>query len=325
MGWVGLFFKKSLALNNDFSDVVLFSDARTLKNIPIESQCTFSVGLSKIITLRESSILQLLSIRELFEGFRIYLTERRNLRSDKSLFNTLTYFNSVRILDVILFQMSLMKLANKKIHYGGHFDPFIMILSDCRKKKLIEFELNLYQHGVFEKPKFGIFKKYYGDRYNLLYPESQYFLKKNLNGNKHCSFSISRSTTKIDKLLNHNQKSFVALAFQNDNFELDQIILDEIIGTKNIEIGVYLHPATSSKIKRSLYKKYPNISFYCNDRFLNVDILITRYSSLAIEYYHIGKSCFFVPFGYSICIFEDPEIRQKIIEIGELKRVVQNL
>ena len=318
-GFFFLFFKKKVELSLDQRDIILFADGRALKVIVEKEGQIFTVGLRKVLLQREPSILLILNWKELFNGyilFRKILSEKKN---NDVIFNELTYINSVRVLDLVLFEIAASKLHDKTIHYSGHFDHYISVLSHLRESRRVDFKLNCYQHGVFEKSKGHSFKKIFCDTYTLLFKESEDFFISNLSKNRDCVIITNVYNSNITARFSCKDSQIIVLAFQNDNFQLDKLLLNEILKSSKIKPLVYLHPATSKKIQNGLRQQYPDIDFFLKERFSNVDILITRYSTIGIDYLKLGVKTYFIPFGYEICIFNDKLISKNVISLEELK------
>jgi hypothetical protein len=67
---------------------------------------------------------------------------------------------------------------------------------------------------------------------------------------------------------------------------------------------VYLHPLTNTRQQGMLARLFPKAHLIRHERHSDVDLLITRYSTIGIEYHRLGIPVLFFPFTDSVCVFD---------------------
>jgi len=293
---------------NNLSSRRFFSD----KTIPAR------MGLYNFHDFNYPHILQILSIKELIgalrlavQNYELFVSGCRQkcaaLGENWSLFRRLTQCGRLTYFDAILHFMAFEKMAGT-IHFDGHFEMYITILSMLREHGALG-KLVGYQHGVFEYPPAG--RKYipmFTDEYHLLFSESEAWIRSNMQKNTACKFILNDSPVSLKfQMYAKKPRAYVVAFAAAEFFDNDQIIVNRILSIrrrlgKELSVLVYFHPFFPGVIKSALRDQ--GVEGFNKVRHKNVDLFITRCSTLGIEYQRIGVPVIFVPFGDGICVFE---------------------
>jgi len=194
------------------------------------------------------------------------------------------------------------------IHFAGHFEMYVSILSLLREHGAIG-RLIGYQHGLFEySPKGRAYRPLYTDRYFILFPESENWVKHHMISNPDCKIIVPPAASSLAfQILYRNPHSHVIAFGAAEGMDLDQRIINRLLEMRarlstNLLIIIYFHPFFPN-IMKSSWREQGVIGFN-KMRHNNIDLFITRYSTLGLDYHHIGVPVLFVPFDDGVCAFE---------------------
>ena len=125
-----------------------------------------------------------------------------------------------------------------------------------------------------------------------------------------------------------NFKKAAAIALQSDDFESDAVLMQHLtplVMAGFVVIG-YVHPATSRKQLRVLQLRFPYITFEQKRRYANVDIIITRYSTLAMDYVAMGVPAIFWAARDRVCVsMSENSLIHEIAELDGLMLSVNKM
>ena len=320
---IGYLFYKKVEINK--KDIFLFTRLFELNNIPNKFQ-TIKVNLFPFIKINEISwhMYSLLNLQEILKTTIIsfikfpntYLKIFLNCRRDKIPFFKYIVLNKLcltTVLELNLLYLCLTKIDKESnIANSEHFTPYMHLLSVYRlSNRKNSWSLHLYQHGVYELDKFQrAYNKVYADKMFYKFKQSLAWIKENYILNTNCSFNFIESK-QISKSYLKKKKKLIAYAssgfYIQDNFILKKLntLQKE---NKNIEILFYPHPQLNLRESKNMLKKYNRCKLIIRERFLNIDLLITGYSSLGLDYLNLNVKVLFVPFEDKICAFNDDSL-----------------
>lgn len=281
---------------------------------------TFPVrlGLYNLRYFKYFHLLQILSNREcvgaIHLALRTYVTFRSNCRrmceqrgESWTVFRRLTLCGRLHHLDAILHAMAFEKYGGD-IHFAGHFEMYVSILSLLREHRAIG-RLIGYQHGLFEyAPKGKAYRPLYTDRYFILFPESENWIKHHMITNPNCEIIAFPTASSLTfQALYCKPHSHVIAFGAAEGMDLDQCIINRLLEMRvrmsgNFLIIIYFHPSFPNRMK-SAWREQGVIGFN-KARHKNIDLFITRYSTLGLDYHRIGVPVLFVPFDDGVCAFE---------------------
>lgn len=165
----------------------------------------------------------------------------------------------------------------------GHYDEYATWLGILSFQ--YGFIYSIYQHGVvaadeYVKNRIECNNFYAFDKYSINIFRSKIIRNESCNYYLY-DFPSSVHFERIDKLPNNY---YIGIAEQ-DNYEWTSRIIDMLLKTSNIRIILMLHPLSKNKYK---YKKNSKIKV-TSKKIINIDLLITENSTLALDYYKKQK------------------------------------
>lgn len=201
----------------------------------------------------------------------------------------------LRTLDCLLAERSLQMVG--KLSTSGHFDVYTTIASCLRRKRVVDYYSGV-QHGLYEVFFAGQPCKLFFDRYDFLFEDSrEYALESLIDANVVGCFRVGPKGLNLIKCsYSDKKKKIIAFGFQNDNIEEDLALLDvfyKALDRKRFILIAYLHPQTGLEVVKGIKKSYPSAHVEIKDRFSNVDLVVTRYSTLGVDYALLGVKVIF--------------------------------
>ena len=294
----------------------LFTNLRHRRFFRPEAQPT-RVGLYNLRYLSYPHVLARLSIREWLWGLALAhrtfraaeahcQTRCRELGEDWSVFRRLVLHGRLLHADTVLHAMAFEKYGGE-IWTAGHFDRYLGIASQLRERNALG-RLSACQHGLFEYPPKGrTYEAIFPDEYYLLFPESRRWVEANFIKNRQCCIYLApfKSHIEYETLPREPGKKVVAFAAQ-ELHPLDDPIVQRILSLKSrveygIDVLVYAHPLFPRIADRC---ESQGIRVFATERHHNIDVLVTRFSTLGIDYHRLGVRVLFVPFEDEVCVFE---------------------
>jgi len=302
--------------------ISLISNVTHLKYLGTGRQ-VFRVGLHNFRFLQYPHILSVLTLREqcgvawrALGSLRQFLVSCRD-ECDKrgidfKIFRRLCNIGYLRFADYTLQYMALKKLGRVEVAVANQFEVNASFLSTYRDIGL-EFSLVGYQHGLFElPPEPHQYSPLHFDEYHLLFRESEPWFVKKLLSNPDCVIKYRKYTSHINWHILDRQSFDKVIAFAGqDSTPYDLKIIDTVLSyaeDRNALLLIYLHHN---------YRDFPlqhriesrNLKIFLRERHENIDLLITRYSTLAMDYrIGLGINVLFVPGSDSVCIFENDTV-----------------
>ena len=319
------FFKRKI--KSQGKNIFLFTHNSQLKNIP-NFFIKYRVNLYPFISIKNSSkhIFVFLNLKEILYSIifsfinspNVYLGIYDVCKKEKINFIKYIFFNSLnltRILELNLLYLCLKKIDKSiTISTASQFCPFLQLLSIYKiSNKNNSWYLHLFQHGVYEIDRFKrSYSKIYLDTLSYKYNESVKWIIENYIFNKNFilkKFQYENTINSYFKSKNNNKIiAYASSAF----YERDHLILQKLESLQkqnnNLEIIFYPHPVLSFDDIRNQFKKYKNLIIKFKERYRNIDLLITGYSSSGLEHLNLEIKVLFIPFDDSICAFQDKYI-----------------
>jgi len=285
-------------------------------------------GLFPMVSLRNfnNHIYKFLYYQEflyvIFKSFLIYPYLIKNLERACKIRNisflNYVFFNNINLSSIIelnLLNITLKKIDNiESISCSSQFCPYLQLLSLFKvQNKKSKWILNLYQHGVYEIDRLKReYRKVYADNIFYKYSSSLKWLKLKYIFNKNCNFFRIEKINKenfID-LSKYTKGKLIAYA-SSGFFERDHIILRKLISIqermKDLSIIYYPHPEFVDKANE-ITRRYSSIKVSKYQRYRKINLLITGYSSLGLDYINLDVNVLFIPFDDSICAFKDKSL-----------------
>lgn len=228
-----------------------------------------------------------ISITEFFKNFsRIKKSELTNVQKASNYVNNTFIYRFLFVIEFMVLKEIIG--AKEKIFMAGYNDRTSLIISKICEKNNIH--LSILQHGVLGRKE--NWKPLKANRFFYLYLFSKEYIS--------CQIEVNSSTELI--LLPKRTSSLNLGTFQNGKFKKniayatspadsgkDILLLNQLkkdLFEKEYNLLIYPHPLE----KESTYKGLKNDEsvFLTRKRHKNVSYLISRYSTLGIDYYEAG-------------------------------------
>lgn len=221
-------------------------------------------------------------------------------------FQNMTLFGRLRYFDAILHLIAFEKYG-REVWFVEHFDMYVMVLSLLREKGAISNLIGC-QHGFFEyPPKSRSYLPLFTDAYWLKHAQSRTWVVNNLLKNKNCKIYVDEKRAQmVFKILERESNvkvvAYAAQEFLDWDFQIiDKLLLMKKKSGMKLSVLLYLHPSFPGVMKAEWIKAGLRVE---KDRHKNIDLLITRFSTIGFEYHRIGVPVIFVPFDDRVCVFE---------------------
>ena len=280
----------------------------------------FRVGLHNFRFFRYPHILSVLTLRELCAGFwyarktyrkflRSCRQECENRNTDFLVFHRLCNTGYFRFADYLLTYRVLKKLQPVEVGIASQLEVNASFLSTYRAAGL-DILLVGYQHGLFEEPPSPHRYEPIGfDTYYMLYQESEAWFLRNMLGNTDCVIKYRDKATMISwQTLDRSGFDKVLAFAAQDSSPQDIEIIDAMLSYAegaNALVLLYSHP-NYQNFPTQRWRNIVNFRAFPHERHKNIDLLVTRYSTMAMDYRSsLGKSILFVPGSDSMCILEN--------------------
>ena len=152
--------------------------------------------------------------------------------------------------------------------------------------------------------------------------------------NEDCIFRFTGFTSTLSWQNYKNNKYTIAVAsqdwFTNQTLDLLEILLDKV-RNKNINVVVFPHYREYADQYKDIRTKYPYLIVETGDRYANIDLLITFYSTIVYDFWSVNPSlhvkCLRIP-GYepgyygrkNVLVYDDAKVLVESIstEIGKI-------
>lgn len=230
------------------------------------------------------------------------------LGEDWATFQHLAFCGRLRHLDAVLHAMALEKHGGE-VWCPGHFDMYVFIASELRERGALT-RLVGCQHGLFEHAPAGHrYEKLYADAYLLLFEESRRWVVANFLKNPECTVTLDAKPAHIEFQVFERAPGTRVVAFAAQEIALcDERLIERLLAIKarsdqQVEVLLYSHPLYPCENADWAAK---GLKTFARERHGNIDVLITRFSTLGIDYHRQGVPMLFVPFDDRVCIFDDP-------------------
>ncbi|WP_157787552.1 hypothetical protein [Pusillimonas noertemannii] len=310
------------------NSIFIYTDRRQLR-FAIRDYSTKCIGLRKFLrTFRRGHIYSFLSLREVIQCFVDVPEVRRRL--DKEVRTSclidgvepwqllsLSAFGFFRCFDLLLAHTALKKVKN--IEFSSHFDVYVSLASRMRQTGEIEF-LSGIQHGLYEVFAYGDPMPLYCDEYCLLFVESEAYFKRFLNANPACELRYRKRAVAFNQFLLRND--VVAVALQADDKVSDEkllVFLSDLAPQLGFVLVAYIHPSSSSRYIKHLRNRFPSVLCEPSVRYADITVVITRYSTLAMDYVANGIPAIFWGFSDHVCvIYSDNKLIYEVERLQDM-------
>ncbi len=302
--------------------IALITHPRQLKHLDPEQQA-FRVGLHNFRFFQYPHLLSVLTLREMGTGFwrarRDYGEFMRSCRRecekrgvDWAVFRRLCNLGYLRFAGYVLSYLALKHLGEVEVATTVQLEACSSFLSTYRAAGLA-LKLVGHQHGLFELPPHPYQYEPIGfDTYYLRYTESETWFLKTMLSNRDCVIRHRAQASTIDWQTVDREGFNKVLAYAaQDTLPNDIANMDALLSyaeATNALLLLYLHPNFPDfPVQR--WAGSHNFRVSPQERHMNIDLLVTRYSSLAMDYRTgLGTRVLFAPGTDSLCIFEDPDV-----------------
>lgn len=196
----------------------------------------------------------------------------------------LTYIIEYYSIDIFLKQMDI-----RSVVCAGIFDRYATVLSFLCKGKNIKFIGT--QHGIVATT--AIPHKVYFDEYNV-FDECELSVAKKIIENTDCKYNVKifESNVMWSQIENYG-KLIIAIASQDRHTNVTKRLvklLCEEIDLNKIRLILYPHYREDISVYQKIQQDYPELYISHHERYYNIDILITYYSTIAYDYFQKNKS-----------------------------------
>lgn len=172
------------------------------------------------------------------------------------------------------------KSSIKKLITRGHYDDINMWLGEL--SKIYNFEIEMYQHGIV----LSEIKIPHKIHYSTVYVFDEYsrnVFTKNYVSNANCIYKIYdyKPSCKFEFIKNFNKSCiYIGIGEQcNPKWTQEMInIIEKTYHDINYKVFVMLHP-------NSQYEYNAKNVEVCRIKYYNIDILLTEFSTLPLDYY----------------------------------------
>lgn len=294
----------------------------------------YQLGLYKyLLSFGRDHLYRYLSLRELLSSFVRALRLRKSMAAQICPAGTierlngqralsLSGFSFLRCLDLFLAQVAVSKLRN--VECAGHFDVYTALISQLRQHGKIGRFCGM-QHGLYEHFIFGRPAPLYFDECRLLFKESEPYFRQYLSANPDCVVRVRERKSAFSHC--DGLGTTIGVALQNDDAVSDALLLRHLQGyTPRCRVLAYVHPATGPRRLQELQSQFPDISFEPKRRCANIAVVITRYSTLAMDYVALGVPAIFWASPDRVCVsFSGHPLISEVTDLDALPGILDSI
>lgn len=186
------------------------------------------------------------------------------------------------------------RFGYRRVCIAAHFQTYVTALSQLRTDGML-LSLIGHQHGGFAVPCDD--SQLYFDRYYIISLGWAAFARRRFGLNPDVEIIVDRTLPSCDWSTREGNGYFIAVALQDDNYGADFKILKELWRVREltgVDLVIYPHPRCPKRYLRRL-KHFGHVE--TDERFINAKLLLTRYSTMGIEFAEQGGCSLFVDFG----------------------------
>lgn len=240
---------------------------------------------------------------KLYPKFKCDLKELyEELNIDAAVGGSFIHPSLLRLIDIHLFVASL--IGRCGVSTSGHFDVYTSAASVMREMNALDGYVG-NQHGLFEFFHYGESNKLYFDEIYLLSCLSEkYFLEK-MNANSKLKIRHIKRGVRFTEELQKGSEKVIVFGFQNDSILQDVEIVNLFIAglaSHRLRMIVYVHPQTTERTLRFVKEHLPAVEVEKAKRYVNVDLVVTRYSTIGLDYVESGVSALFITEHDNVCL-----------------------
>jgi len=222
-------------------------------------------------------------------------------------YTRLVDYNYIRFLDAYLHSVVFDSICSV-INTYEHFGVYNTLIS---QSKIVNKDVFLHghQHGIIEKPwKPYSYNPVKFDKYYLIYKQSMNMVVRNYaHINDLNIVSIDHQIPSNFSSLTTKNKPIIAFAMA-EGHDNDIAVVSELIWLTNIfQFKLIIYPHPSVRLNGKIKTLISGLDCYRSQRHSNIDLLVTRYSSLSVDYIALKVPVLFVPLGQNICLFDSED------------------
>jgi hypothetical protein len=205
-------------------------------------------------------------------------------------------------------QIILTRIRSKEIHYAGHFERWVDLLSELRGSGLIA-KLVFHQHGALELPSIPalrVARPVLPDVFHALFADSRRYLVKSwLRSDKVC-ITFPSAPLRLN-LLKWGGPKAAAIILQDPRGRGERLLVRWFCGfcSRNglLSIG-YSHPRFGPMSTNILGQEFPGLTLHSQERHSGLVFYLTRFSTLGIELALNGERVVFASWLGKVCAME---------------------
>ncbi|WP_372715882.1 lipopolysaccharide biosynthesis protein [Novipirellula sp.] len=205
----------------------------------------------------------------------------------------------------------------RSFHVAAHFQPYVAVLSELRRKQLIDVFTG-HQHGAWElRPLEKIQRRLFFDRYHLLDTRFQHVFEKYLSGNP----SVRIEASDLNKSMRWLSRGtpHVALGFQGKDYPPNWMILEivsKVCKKLQIDLVVYPHPKES---EASCKKVATIATVERTQRYSDSLVFVSAFSTLGLEFALNGRPAIFVNINDRRIVFDETGLDTSCVQLDALE------
>lgn len=211
-----------------------------------------------------------------------------------------------KCLDAIALETLLRDNPGISIATAGQYDWAVSLVSRLREELVVR-DFSGYQHGLFEFPPGNCrIRKIAFDSYLARFAESTRYIREYFISNPDCRIDVSNDSKPPDWAVHPqgDRAILIGFAFQADNVERDcQIVewLREVCNSTGATVVAYLHPSLSRNQRQKIDQRLCGLETHERTRHRNLALMVTRYSTMGLDYSSIGVPVAFIPYPDNVC------------------------
>lgn len=257
---------KDIGLNNN-KNVYIGLTLKTLKDIKIKTNVLNSFSI-------------IFRIKMVNDALKLYFKEGLPLKY-------LAFW-----IDFYLIYCFIDTIKPNKIIISGHFDRYatwISYLSNYRKTSF-----SIVQNGAIEKVELP--NKIYCNFFYVFNKDEKKMIEKYIVKNKECKYIFKGFKSNIKfSFFNKKKRNGILIGiasqdlYTSKTIELIEFFLQLKINN-DVFLIIYPHPREDYKIFTKIMKKHKNIYVSKKTKHINIDILITFFSTIVYDYLEVNKN-----------------------------------
>ena len=228
------------------------------------------------------------------------------------------------ILDLACLWTLCKRCGISHFYVAAHFQPYVFVVCLLREEGIIE-RLSGVQHGAWAQSTLDKCDRDMPfDDYLLLHPRFESVFRSYFDRNSQVQLTWKERSDAVKWSIRRG--SHIAVALQNDDYKSDfQIvgICRRVAERLGVEVVVYPHPRPIVR-KTRLTRLTDGCRVVQCERFRNSICLVTRYSTLGIQFATLGGCSIFVDCGERI-VFDTAGLDVCYVKLDEFERTLAGI